>query len=148
VKTARPGDRAFWDASGIVLLCVHQPSTAAARRFRTRLGPIAIWWGTSVEVRSALNRVHVEGGLSPTDLAAGLRRLSLINDASLEVTPSEAVRTLACSAIDGYGLRAGDALQLAAALVLCRERPRGRSFVCFDDKLAVAADLAGFIVCR
>jgi predicted nucleic acid-binding protein len=107
---------------------------------------MAVWWGTEVEVRSALYRLYREGGLVPADLAASLRRLTAIGDAALEVAPSESVRAVARSVIERYPLRAGDALQLAAALVLCRERPRDRSFVCFDQKLAAAADLAGFTV--
>lgn len=67
-------------------------------------------------------------------------------DAALEVAPNEVVRTLAEAALERFDLRAADSLQLAAALVLCRERPRGRTFVCFDQKLATAADLAGFTV--
>ncbi|MDQ7843436.1 MAG: hypothetical protein QN141_11835 [Armatimonadota bacterium] len=38
--------------------------------------------------------------------------------------------------------------QLAAALVWCRERPRGRSFVCLDRALALAAGTLGFAVVR
>jgi predicted nucleic acid-binding protein len=146
VKTATPAERAFWDASGVVLLCAHQPSTAKARQIRAQTGSMAVWWGTLVEVRSALQRVHREGGLAPADLATSLRRLSAMSDAALEVAPTEAVRTLALSALERHDLRAADALQLAAALVLCRERPRGRTFVCFDRKLAIAADLTGFTV--
>jgi hypothetical protein len=35
-------------------------------------------------------------------------------------------------------------LQLAAALVWCNERPRRRVMVCFDERLAAAAEQAGF----
>jgi len=107
---------------------------------------MAVWWGTAVEVHSALFRVHREGGLGSAELAASLRRLGSICDAALEVTPSEQLRKLAQDAIARNDLRAGDALQLASALVVCREHPRGRSFVCFDRKLAAAATLMGFSV--
>jgi hypothetical protein len=30
--------------------------------------------------------------------------------------------------------------------VLCHEKPRGRWFVCFDRRLAAAADVSGFTV--
>ena len=43
-------------------------------------------------------------------------------------------------------LRAADALQLAAALVLNRERPRNRDFVTADGDLARAAASEGFRV--
>ncbi len=38
------------------------------------------------------------------------------------------------------------ALQLGAALVWCREKPRRRPFVCFDERLGKAAPQAGFSV--
>lgn len=47
---------------------------------------------------------------------------------------------------DEYAVRAADALQLAAALVWCREKPRRRAVVCFDDQLAKAAAAVGFTV--
>lgn len=146
MKTATPAERAFWDSSGLVLLCANQRSTAEARRIRTQTGAMAIWWGTPVEVQSALQRLHRERLLSAAELAASLRRLVAMSEAALEVAPSESVRALAASALEQHDLRAADALQLAAALVLCREHPRGRAFVCFDAKLASAADAAGFTV--
>lgn len=100
--------------------------------------------GTPVEVQSALHRLQRESFLSPAELQTARKRLSAICDAALEVAPTEHVRALASSVLEKYDLRAGDALQLAAALVLCDEHPRGRAFVCFDVKLASAADSAGF----
>lgn len=41
-------------------------------------------------------------------------------------------------------LRSADAFQLAAALVWCANRPRNRTFITMDDKLALAAEEAGF----
>lgn len=146
MTTATLAERAFWDSSGIVLLCANQRSTAAARRIRAHAGSMAIWWGTPVEVQSALQRLRREQLLSPAELSTGLRRLSAMSEAAVEVAPSESVRTLAASVLQRYELRAADALQLAAALVLCREYPRARTFVCFDAKLAGAATAAGFTV--
>ncbi|MGH9968895.1 MAG: hypothetical protein ACREBG_14000 [Pyrinomonadaceae bacterium] len=42
-----------------------------------------------------------------------------------------------------YGLRALDSYHLAAALVWCKEQPRGRLFVCCDVRLAEVATKAG-----
>jgi len=85
-----------------------------------------------------------EGLLSRHDVAAATVRLSALQGAAVEVLPSEEVRDLAQSALDRFDLRAADAFQLAAALVLSRQRPRGRPFVCFDRRLSAAARLAGF----
>jgi hypothetical protein len=35
---------------------------------------------------------------------------------------------------------------VAAALVWCKERPRARNFICFDNELLDAARSAGFTV--
>jgi hypothetical protein len=45
-----------------------------------------------------------------------------------------------------HPLRAADALQLAAALILVRDDPAGRAFVCLDERLREAALLEGFRV--
>lgn len=107
---------------------------------------MAIWWGTPVEVQSALQRLQREGFLSPAELSTARKRLTAMSEAALEVAPTELVRAIASSVLEQYDLRAADALQLAAALVLCHERPRNRAFICFDAKLASAANAAGFAV--
>jgi hypothetical protein len=45
-----------------------------------------------------------------------------------EVAPSSVVRNHAQQIVERYDLRAGDALQLAAALEGCADVPRGRKF--------------------
>lgn len=42
-----------------------------------------------------------------------------------------------------YGLRPGDSIQLAAALI-CRDNPSKVTFLCFDEKLNKAARKEGF----
>jgi predicted nucleic acid-binding protein len=63
-----------------------------------------------------------------------------------EILPSANVREIAFEQLKRFPLRAADALQLAAALVWCGERPRGRWFVCADRRLAAVAVEAGFDV--
>ena len=43
-----------------------------------------------------------------------------------------------------HGLRALDSLQLAAALVWCKEFPKNKDFVSADEKLIKAAKSVGF----
>jgi predicted nucleic acid-binding protein len=73
-------------------------------------------------------------------------RLSTVLSSSKEILPSANVREVAFQQLERFPLRAADALQLAAALVWCGERPRGRWFVCADRRLAAAATGAGFDV--
>jgi predicted nucleic acid-binding protein len=78
--------------------------------------------------------------------ALAAARLAVLRRAWVEVLPTERVRSLAEVLPEQYDLRAGDAFQLAAAAVWCRERPRNRSFVCYDRRLALAAERMGFQV--
>ncbi len=146
MRIATAADPAFWDSSGVVLLCTEQRETAGARRLRERFRRVALWWATPVEVRSALRRLTREGSLSTSDVTAAEHRLARLHDLAAEIEPTEEVRDLASSALERYDLRAADALQLGAALVLWREKPRGRPFVCYDQRLRAAADAAGFTV--
>jgi len=65
-----------------------------------------------------------------------------------EVQPIEKVRETAERLLGVHKLRAADALQLAAALVWCNQRPRGRTFIAADGDLARAAEAEGFTVIR
>jgi len=137
---------AFWDASGIVPLCVHQPDSARGRGYLRRYSPQVIWWGTPVEVASALCRLTRAGALSLKDQHNAGRRLDLLIKSSYEVLPQEPLREQAFLLLRRHILRAADSLQLAAALTWCRGRPRGRPFICFDKILAEAARQEGFEV--
>jgi hypothetical protein len=72
-------------------------------------------------------------------------RLLELEPSSDGIQPTERVRAIAVDLADRRATRALDAMQLAAALVLCRERPNHRPFICFDEQLAIAA-AAGFSV--
>ncbi|PYV70757.1 MAG: hypothetical protein DMG97_18445 [Acidobacteria bacterium] len=63
-----------------------------------------------------------------------------------EILPADFVRELARRLLEGYELRATDALQLSAALTWCRERPARRTFISSDTRLSKAAVAAGFSV--
>jgi predicted nucleic acid-binding protein len=137
---------AFWDASAIVPLCCSQPATAQGRRLRRELKRMVVWWGTPLEARSAFARLVREGQLTVDGRVRAVRLLAQLRVAWDEILPTEKVRSLAEDLPDTHGLRAADAVQLAAALVWCRERPKQRALVCFDEPLRVAATALGFSV--
>lgn len=141
-----PTNTAFWDTSAIVPLCCRQAASVRARQLRRSYARVAVWWGCPVEAQSALQRLWAGQVLSAAELQWGLHRLETMRQVWLEVRPQEPVRVLAEALPAQYGLRALDAFQLAAALVWCQSQPRRREFVCFDDKLAEAAEQAGFTV--
>jgi uncharacterized protein len=137
---------AFWDASAIVPLCCSQPGTAQGRRLRRELERMVAWWGTPIEARSAFARLVRDKQITAGQRVTAVRLLAQLRAAWDEILPTERVRSLAEELPDEYAVRAADAAQLAAALVWCRERPRQRPFVCFDERLSSAASALGFSV--
>jgi predicted nucleic acid-binding protein len=111
-----------------------------------RLKRVAAWCGTTVEARSAFSRLVRDGRMTARGLKQAVARLEVQRASWIEVLPSYRVRELAETLPERYGLRALDSFQLAAALVWCKEQPRGRLFVCCDVRLADAATKAGFDV--
>jgi hypothetical protein len=107
---------------------------------------MVVWWGTPLEARSAFARLVREKQLSPEERVSAVRLLAQLRETWDEILPTEQVRSLAEALPDTHGVRAADAAQLAAALVWCRERPKQRPLVCFDDRLRTAATALGFSV--
>lgn len=130
----------------MVPLCVSQQASTLAHRLLAGGSPMVVWWGATVEVMSAFARLEASGELRAEGWDRALGKLSELRETWVEVAPSERVRALAEALPRRYGLRALDALQLAAALVWCAERPHGRRLVCLDRRLAGAAREAGFTV--
>lgn len=137
---------AFWDASAIVPLCCSQAATSRSRKLLRDAGRMVVWWGTSVEARSAFARLLRDGALTDSERVRAVRLLEQLRPSWDEIQPSERVRAIAQELPDRHGVRTLDAMQLAAALVWCHERPNKRPFVCFDQRLSQAAADAGFAV--
>lgn len=139
-------ESAFWDASALVPLCCRQTGSGTAQLLARRYRRMVVWWGTRVEALGALARLQREGTLNETGFRQTRARLSVLSRAWSELLPVESVRERAEELLVHYPIRSPDALQLAAALVWCRDRPRRRIFVCFDQRLIEAASEAGFEV--
>ena len=136
---------AFWDASALVPLCVHEAASRHAQSHLRRFAP-AVWWGSLVEVHSAICRLHRDKEITDLDKHGAVARLRLLNRGWREILPGDQVRDLATQLLDKHSLRAADSLQLAASLIWCEQRPSRRSFICGDQRLAKAAESAGFSV--
>ena len=136
---------AFWDTSAIVPLCCFQAKSQEFRRIRRKFEIVA-WWASSIEAQSALNRLTRENVISQNALTQSIKRLEILKDTWREIIPTEKVRELSVNLIKTQNLRTLDALQLSAALVWCFEKPKGRVFVCCDDKLSESARKIGFTV--
>jgi hypothetical protein len=136
---------AFWDSSALVPLCLHQPNSEQAKSMAGRFGQV-VWWAARVEVSSAFARLYREGALKAGARQEAIARLQVLSVLWDEVSPHNEVRDRAVQLMGIYTLRAADSLQLAAALLWCRERPVGRTFVSADTRLCEAAAQAGFTV--
>jgi predicted nucleic acid-binding protein len=136
----------FWDSSALVPLCVRQTATQDFRKLWRKSDRIAVWSGSTVEIRSALSRLHRENLLDDKGLQFSISLLEAMRRQWRELVTSEKLRSIAESLPDTYGLRALDSFQLAAALVWCKEKPKSRLFICDDIRLSEAARKAGFTV--
>lgn len=136
----------FWDTSALAPLLVAEPGSER-REAQLRDDPVlAVWYGTPVELESALSRRRREGRLEAAGEAAARARWDYLEARWWEVEPSEEVRARARRLLRVHALRAADAFQLAAALRLCEERTRDFSFLTGDERLALAAEREGFVV--
>ena len=136
----------FWDSSALVPLLVREESSAAiGKRYRGDHAPI-VWWGAEVECASAVARLEREGTLSSRGGTEAFRRLDTLIRAWHVIEPVAVVRETARRLLRVHELRAGDALQLGAALVAAEGRSPTLEFVCLDERLSAAARLEGFAV--
>jgi predicted nucleic acid-binding protein len=136
----------FWDSSALVPLLVSEQSSIAVTEAYAQDADVMAWWATRVECVSALARLEREGPLAADGMAEALRRLAALEAAWIEVQPGERVRQLAVRLLRVHDLRAGDALQLAAALVGAADAPSELPFVTLDQRLGRAADREGLPV--
>jgi predicted nucleic acid-binding protein len=136
----------FWDASALVPLFLRQRASAAARTLYRKRPDVVVWWGTAVECESAIARLERAGELTPDETADARTRLSEAEAGWTEVEPSGAVRSTARHLLCVHDLRAGDALQLAAAVVFADGESRQVPVVCLDARLSAAARREGFTV--
>jgi uncharacterized protein len=134
----------FWDSSAIIPLCVDEPMSASARAIHEHDRAMAAWWATPVECRSSFARLERESGLEAAALRQTVASLEDLARAWLEILPSEKIRDTATRLLAVHPLRAGDSLQLAAAMVWAGLSPRGHGFACLDRRLRKAALREGF----
>ncbi len=106
-----------------------------------------VWWGTRVECVSAISRLdRLERRIDLAQVGVAMERLERIARNWLETEPSETVREIAQRLLRVHNLRAGDSLQLAAAIVASENYPSSAEFVCLDSRLNEAAMREGFRV--
>jgi len=133
----------YWDASPVIALLVGEPAATRYRRFENER--IVTWWGTSLECISAIARRQREGA-GAAIVAESYRRLQAMRDGWQEVHASESLHRTAVRLLKTHPLRAGDALQLGAALVASNFEADSARFLTEDARLKQAAEREGFVV--
>jgi predicted nucleic acid-binding protein len=124
---------------------VARGSLAPHYRSIAREFDITTWWVTYLECAAALAR-HAREGSAPAQIAESYRVLEQLSHEWIEIQPNERLRRAAVRVVKNHELRAGDALQLGAALVACRFGAQPARFLTEDLRLKQAAEREGFIV--
>jgi len=120
-----------------------QLATPVAQALSLRYG-MNVWWAAPVEIRGACSRLLRLGQLTSSEYVGAQVRLAELRSEWREVFPTEDLRERAERLVDRFPLKAADALQLAAALAWCLNRPKGRVFISGDRQLLDAAKQLGF----
>ena len=136
----------FWDSSALVPLVVEEPVTSAVVGLYRDDPLMLVWWGAETECVSALARLERQRAIAPDSLMQALERLRALKSTWQEIQPVELLKETAIRLLRMHNLRAGDALQLAAAIVASEHRPSTVGFVCLDERLTIAAQREGFNV--
>jgi predicted nucleic acid-binding protein len=136
----------FWDASAIIPLVADEPTRESLLEVLEEDSEILAWWGTTVEIVSALARREREKLLSAEEVEIALATVGQLADSWHEIVPSSSVRRTAERLLRVHALRAADSLQLAAALIAADHDPPTLEMVCLDARLTAAARREGFRV--
>jgi len=135
----------FWDTSAVVPLLLGERTTDVVRKILSGDRQMHVWWATEIECVSTIARLEREG-IEPSTISAALQRLSALREDWNEVSPGSLVRDTSKRMLRVHPLRAADALQLAAAWVLCDQNPSSVCVVSLDERLRHAARLEGFLL--
>jgi predicted nucleic acid-binding protein len=102
------------------------------------------WGWTRVELASAVERRFRQQELTREERRACLDRFETMAAGWDEVTDLIAVRTLSIPLLARHSIRAADAAQLAAAMLVSENDPSSLTFVALDARLSSAAEREGF----
>ena len=136
----------FWDASAILPLIVKEPGSELALTWLREDRDLVVWGLTRLELASAIERRAREGLLRGPERSAALRRAQRIADDAHEIVDLAAVRARGVAVLARHALRAVDAAQLGAALLVADPDPASLTAVVLDRKLASAAEREGLRV--
>ena len=131
----------YWDASALVPLVVAEPTSGLVRKWLAEDEQIITWVWTRTEIVSAIERRTREGSLLSMQRREVLGRFDTFASNWDEVTDVLAVRSRANALLARHPLRAADAGQLGAALLVQGQLAGPLTFVCLDQRVSSAAEL-------
>lgn len=135
----------YWDASALIPLMIREPRSEELRSLAQEDLHIITSAYTIVEVASAHWRRRHAVELTMDAHEKADRNYAQLSETWIEVPVTREVLEAAVFLLSRHKLRAGDAMQLAAAHIASREQ-RGLAFVTLDQNLASAARAEGFSV--
>lgn len=133
----------YWDSSALVPLIVAEAATQQLRELLREDPEVVTWAWSWVEVTGAVERRVRDGLITRPQRREVLDRFVRLAAACDEVTDVLAVRRKALPLLGRHPLRAADAAQLAAGLLISTDYPSELAFVCLDTRLAEAAEGEG-----
>ncbi len=136
----------YWDASALVPLIIAESESAWTRDRLAEDSQIVTWAWTRTEIVSAIERRTREGALTRLQRRNLLRDFEIFSNSWDEVTDVLSVRVRANLLLARHPLRAADAGQLAAALLVQEQLSSPLTFICLDQRLSIAAELEGLHV--
>src|SRR2546423_12425118 len=88
MKTKKKTNVAFWDTSAIVPLCCQQNLSYSLRKLWRETAHVIVWGGITGEIRSAISRLHGEGGITAKGRQQALARLEVLRQEWRAAPPS------------------------------------------------------------
>ncbi len=136
----------IWDSSAIVPLLILERETEQCIKAFKSDSDVIVWTMSKVEVFSALCRRFRQNGINEGVFDSAKKRIDGFFDAAFEIVSVPKVKERALRLLQIHSLKAADALQLAAALIVTQEVPAKLTFMSFDEQLNIAAKREGFII--
>ena len=135
----------FWDTSALIPLMLEEAESDRMRALLAEDGAIAIATITPLEIASVLWRRRHAGQLGVEEHHQADAMFAELSARWNQVTSMTLILRKALDVVTRHPLRTLDAIQLAAAIVLCDE-PACLTLVTLDRDLAAAARAEGFEV--
>jgi predicted nucleic acid-binding protein len=136
----------FWDSSALIPLLIREKSSEAMRAILIGDRHIAASVITPLEIESALWRRRHHGDFDTEQHSVAEETFAELTHSWSEIGDIIIVRGIALDLLSRHALRAGDALQLATAIVAQGSNRVPLVFITLDLDLAIAARAEGFAV--